>query len=231
MKDLKMIWIKLILFLFLANPMLLATQSFGLSSGQDLSKEVDFVTQAVPNKVAADTLRETGTPLKSGDTLVTGQLEYAIVHFKNESIAFIHPGSRLLISGEEGRDMEVSIRIDLLHGGLFLKLNGNNQSAFEITTSSSVIHTDYALFGVFASGFFWVDEGEIEIMALNSGQMVQLRAGMFAQTDEDGLDIITGQLTETALNQLTVNYNEVIRDHELQNWVLQFREVNGRAID
>jgi hypothetical protein len=226
-----MIQVKLILLLILANPVLLGAQSFDLSSGQGLSNEINFGTQTVSSNVAIDTLREMGSPLKSGDQLMTGQFEYAIVHFKNESIAFIRPGSRLLISGEEGRDMEVSIRIDLHQGELFLKLNGNNQSVFEITTGSSVVHTEYALFGVYASGFFWVDEGEIEIMALNSGQMVQLRAGMFAQTDEDGLDIITGQLTETALNQLTVNYNEVIREHALQNWVLQFREVNGRTID
>jgi hypothetical protein len=226
-----MIQAKLILLLFIANPIHLAAQPFDLSSGQDLSDQITFVTQTVSNELAIDTLREAGTPLKSGEPLVTGQLEYAIVHFRNESIAFIRPGSRLFISGEEGRDMEVSIRIDLHHGGLFLKLNGNNKSEFEITTSSSVIYTKNALFEVLASGFYWVDEGEIEVMALNSGQMVRLRAGMFAQTDEDGLDIITGQLTETALNQLTVDYHEVIREFALQNWVLQLREVNGRIID
>jgi hypothetical protein len=220
--------LKTILPFIFTLPLLMAVKSdlIGSDSGQSSSHGEAAIAVA-----DNDTLPDPILSLFSGDTLETDEAGYAIIYFQDESVGIVSPNSTLFISAEIDRHLHVNTRIEIKSGGLFMSVIAKDNSTFEIMTGSSIVSVDSARFGALSSGFYWVDSGEIEIMAFKSGQVAQLRTGMFAQADEQGYDIVTGQLSESAMNHLATLYKEDNREEVVKNRILYFLDATGQIID
>lgn len=216
----------MLLFLFII-PLLMTVETDRIES---VSVASSYQSEAF-SVADDDTLPDPVLPLFSGDSLITDEYEYARIHFQDESVGVVSPNSRLSISSEIDRLQLVKTQIEIKLGGLFMSVLAKENSKFEIITGSSIVSVDNARFGVLSSGFYWVDYGEIEIMALKSGQVARLRTGMFAQADEQGYDIVTGQLSESAINHLSSVYREGNHEEAVKNWILYFLDATGQIID
>jgi hypothetical protein len=198
-------------------------------------REIAIVRRYIPmvNLTGADkdTLVQTGTSLYSGDTLTTDDNGYALVLFLDQSVARVQPRSQLIISGEIDRNQTANTRIDLGRGGIFLNVNRRPNSEFEVITTTTVASVKGTRFGARSTGFYWVEDGEVEVMALQSGQLVMVRSGMFAQADETGTDIVTGQLSQAEMEQLRNEYSILDKDLIERRLILRFRDANGQIIE
>lgn len=198
-------------------------------------REIAIVRRFIPSvsliNVDKDAVVETGMSLFSGDTLVTDDSGYALVIFMDRSIAKVLPNSQLIVRGEIDRNQNANTRLDLSRGGVFLDVTPRGQNEFEVLTTTTVASVKGTRFGARSNGFYWVDEGEVEVMALQSGQLVMLRNGMFAQADESGTDLVTGQLTSDELERLNAEYDILDQDLIERRMILRFRDANGQVIE
>ncbi len=198
-------------------------------------REIAIVRKYVPkvdvNGMQRDTIIETGTSLFSGDTLSTDENGYALVLFMDQSVVTVRPLSQLIIHGEIDRNQTARTRIDLNRGGVFMNVNRRGDNEFEVTTSSTVATVKGTAFGAQSGGYYWVEQGEVEVMALQSGQAVSVLSGMFAQVDETGTDIITGQLSDNELEQLGREYKSLDEDLIQKRLILRFSDSNGQIIE
>jgi len=201
----------------------------------DPDREIAIVRRYVPQVdvtgAARDTLVETGTSLFSGDTLTTDENGYALVMFLDRSVAKVRPRSQLIIRGEIDRNQNANTRIDLSRGGVFLNVNRRGSNEFEVMTSTTVASVKGTSFGALSEGYYWVETGEVEVMALRSGQAVSVSEGMFAQADESGSDITTGQLSASELERLGREYITLDEDLIQKRLILRFRDSNGQIIE
>lgn len=225
---------------FLKNilPLLVIILGFAAAEVKQINpeREIAIVRRYIPmvslTGVEKDTIVQTGTSLFSGDTLTTDDNGYALVIFMDQSLAKVKPNSQLIVRGEIDRNKNANTRIDLGRGAMFLNINRRDEnSEFEVITTTTVASVKGTVFGAQASGFYWVEEGEIEVMALQSGQLVTIRDGMFAQIDESGTDLITGQLSANEINQLNSEYEILDQDLIERRLILRFRDANGQIIE
>jgi hypothetical protein len=209
----------------------------GLETSQitDPEREIAIVRKYIPsvglNGLSGDTIVETGTSLYSGDTLTTDEQGYALVMFLDQSVATVRPRSQLVIRGEIDRNQNANTRIDLNNGGVFLNVNRRGNNEFEVTTSNTVATVMGTEFGALSSGYYWVEQGEVEVMALRSGQTANLMPGMFAQVDETGSDVTTGQLSREEMDQLSREYRVLDENLIQKRLILRFRDANGQIIE
>ena len=209
----------------------------GYESGKIINpeREIAIVRKYLPtvdvNGTERDTIIETGTSLFSGDTLSTDENGYALVLFMDQSVVTVRPLSQLIIRGEIDRNQTARTRIDLNRGGVFMNINRRGDNEFEVTTSSTVATVKGTTFGAQSGGYYWVEEGEVEVMDLQSGQAVSVLSGMFAQVDETGTDIITGQLSDNELEQLGREYKTLDEELIQKRLILRFRDSNGQVIE
>lgn len=198
-------------------------------------REIAIVRHFVPNvdvtDSARDTIAETGRALFSGDTLKTDEKGYALITFMDQSVVKVCPLSELIIRGEMDRNQNENIRIDLKRGGVFLNVNRQVNSEFEITTASTMATVQGTSFGAISNGYYWVEQGELEVMALQSGQSILVHEGMFAQVDETGTDITTGHLSEKELGRLNSEYNALDESLIQRRLIFRFRDANGQILE
>lgn len=198
-------------------------------------REIAIVRRYIPmvslTGADKDTLIETGTSLFSGDTLTTDENGYALVLFMDQSIVKVQPNSQLVVRGEIDRNQSASTRIDLGRGGIFLNVNRRENNEFEIITTTTVASVKGTTFGAQSAGFYWVEEGEIEVTALQSGQQLSVTEGMFAQIDESGMDLVTGQLSSNEIEQLGSEFKILDKDLIEKKLILRFRDENGEIIE
>jgi len=168
--------------------------------------------------------------LFSGDTLATASDGYAAVKFMDNSTAKVKPNSMLVIMGEvaEGRK-QFSTRIDLAEGDIFLEVEPQGTSDYEVSTNNSVATVKGTKLGTRATGYYWVTEGEIDVTALNSGQTVSVGENMFAQVDPGGNEIETGQLDEDDLKELGEGFNTGNSELKKKTIILRFIDSNGQV--
>ena len=183
------------------------------------------------NRDRQDTVIESGTYLISGDTLSTDSNGYTVVQLTDQSTVTVRPLSRLIIHGEIDRNQTARIRIDLNRGGVYMNVKRNRGNEIEVTTSSTVATVKGTAFGAQSSGYYWVEEGEVEVMALQSGQAVTVVPGMFAQIDETGADMITGQLSDNELGQLSKGHKALDEEQIQKRLILRFKDTNGQIIE
>jgi hypothetical protein len=197
-------------------------------------REITLARDYVPNVDVSDstknTIAETGTVFISGDTLKTDEEGYALVMFLDQSVVKVCPLSELIIRGEMGRNQNENIRIELNRGGIFLNVNPQGSNEFEITTASTIATVKGTSFGAISNGYFWVEQGVLEVMALQSGQTISVRKGMFAQVDESGTDITTGQLSEKEISRLNSEYNALDDALIQRRLFFRFRNANGQLL-
>jgi len=193
--------------------------------------ELALVRRSVPSVFISNVQMDTakvGTSLFSGDTLQTNQDGYAMILFMDESITRVRPESQLIIRGEVRNDRSSSSIIHVETGEIFMNVNPDAGSDVEIGTHNSVAAVKGTIFGSRSTGYYWVEEGEIEVGARESGALVTITAGMYAKVDEDGNEIETGTLSSEEIAELSDDYKILDSDLIERTLKLRFRDENGQ---
>ena len=194
-------------------------------------REIALVRRQVPSVLISNVQTDTasvGTSLFSGDTLRTDQDGYAMVLFMDQSVTRVRPLSELIIRGEVNQNRSSNTRIELNRGGFFMNVNRQANSEVEVGAFGTVASVKGTRFGALAEGFYWVQDGEIEVELLETGEVVSLTAKMFARVSEDGTSLTTGTLDDEELEELGEEYNIFESDLEQRNLRLRFRDSNGQ---
>lgn len=195
-------------------------------------RELALVRRQVPSVLVSNVQTDTadvGTSLFSGDTLRTDEGGYAMVLFMDQSVTRVRPMSELIIRGQVNRDRSVNTRIDLNRGGFFMNVNRQANSEVEIGTFGTVASVKGTSFGALADGFFWVQDGEVEVQLLETGEVLSLSQNMFARVSEDGSEISSGELSDEELSELGDDYEILDSDLEQKQLRLRFRDENGQV--
>jgi hypothetical protein len=194
-------------------------------------REIALVRRQVPSVLVSNVQTDTasvGTSLFSGDTLRTDQQGYAMVLFMDQSVTRVRPLSELIIRGEVNQDQSSNTRIELNRGGFFMNVNRQANSEVEVGAFGTVASVKGTRFGALAEGFFWVQDGEVEVLLLETGEVVSLTANMFARVSEDGSSLTTGTLDDEELAELGEEYSIFESDLEQKKLRLRFRDSNGQ---
>ena len=77
-------------------------------------------------------------------------------------------------------------------------------------------------------GYVWVEEGQVDVTATNSGETVSLFQQMYAEVDETGNSIESGTLTEDEIEVLQEGYDTLDEDLIEKPIKLRFRDANGQ---
>ncbi len=170
-----------------------------------------------------------GEKLFTGDSLFTDEEGFALVLFMDRSVAKVKPNSILIINGEVGvTNKQSNTRIDLEQGEIFLNVEPQGVNDFEVATSRSLASVKGTDFGSKSDGYVWVENGQVDVTALNSGQTISLFEKMFAQVDAEGNNIDSGTLSDEELNELNTGYDEMDNDLIRKEVVLKFIDQNGQ---
>jgi hypothetical protein len=182
------------------------------------------------NKLIELDLRENkGERLFDGDSLETNEEGFALVVFMDASVAKVKPSSMLILNGSVATASKaMKTRINLKNGEIFLNVEPQGGNDFEVATSRSLASVQGTDFGSRFDGFVWVEEGQVDVMALNSGQTVSLFDQMYAQVDEQGNNVESGTLTSEELNNLGEGYDEMENELVQKEIILRFRDENGQ---
>lgn len=187
---------------------------------QNMSADKSFLLDLKENK---------GEKLYSGDSLLTLEDGFALVIFMDASVAKVKPNTLLIINGEVGTaSKEMSTRINLSKGELFLNVEPQGNNDFEVATSHSLASVKGTDFGSRSDGYVWVEEGQVDVTALNSGQTVSLFEKMFAQVDTGGNNVDSGMLSDSELGALSEGYDQIESDFVEKQIILKFRDQNGQ---
>lgn len=179
--------------------------------------------------VTLELSKDRARKLYNGDTLETGDKGYAQVVFMDKSTAKVRPNSQLIVRGEAGTDRKIfSSRIDLNKGELELNVKPQGANDFEVSTEKSLASVKGTILGSKSDGYHYVREGEIQVTALNSGFQVTLLENQYAQVDTQGDSIQVGQLTQSQVNALTSQYDNLDVEFEEKQIILRFRDANGQ---
>ncbi len=171
-----------------------------------------------------------GERLFSGDTLSTDQEGYALVIFMDNSIAKVKPESQLIVRGnEQPNSRNTTRRIDLDDGEIFLEVEPQGSGSFEVSTSRSLASVKGTRFGSTSLGYVWVEEGQVDVTATNSGETVSLFQQMYAEVDETGNSIDSGTLTEDEIEDLQEGYETLDEDLIEKPVIIRFRDANGQV--
>lgn len=205
----------LISYLIIIPFVCLSASASGSGRYINLKAENKFFSET---EVWQDSIRQVQVPLYSGDTLTTGGSLYAEVMFLNQSRIKVAPYTQLVLTTEKNRGKKVRIQIEIKKGSLYLELNKQENIPVELITATTVATVENGKTGAASTGFYWVEDGSLEIVAIESGQDIQIHEGMFAQISEEGNDILTGQLVHRQINQL---HNQV-ELASAENGILRF---------
>lgn len=191
-----------------------------------------LITRLIPNLAIKNVERnkraDKGSELFSGDTLRTDENGYALVVFMDKSTAKVRPQSQLIVRGEIDRNQNSRSRISLNSGEIFLEVEKRPNNELEVITSTTVASVKGTRFGATHTGYFWVEEGEVEITLIESGESVTITDGMFSRIDDDETALVTGELSDGEIAELAEDYR--ILDSELieKRLLLRFRDANGQ---
>lgn len=191
-----------------------------------------LVTRLIPNLAIRNVDRnmpaDKGSELFSGDTLRTDENGYALVVFMDKSTAKVRPQSQMIVRGEIDRNQNSRSRISLNNGEIFLDVEKRPNNELEVITSTTVASVKGTRFGATHTGYFWVEEGEVEVTLIESGETVTITDGMFSRIDDDETTLVTGELSDGEIAELAEDYR--ILDSELteKRLLLRFRDANGQ---
>lgn len=176
-----------------------------------------------------DLTQNLGERLFNGDTLSTDKEGYALVVFMDNTIAKVKPESMLIVQGESLASSKISTRrISLETGEVFMEVEPLGAGTFEVATSRSLASVKGTRFGTKAFGYVWVQEGQVDVTATNSGQTVSLFEKMFASVDNTGSTIQSGTLTNEELSNLDEGFDELDEELIERTIILRFRDANGQ---
>ncbi|WP_428235417.1 FecR domain-containing protein [Gracilimonas sp.] len=191
--------------------------------------EVLLRNMDVEKELYLDLQENKGERLFDGDSLTTNEEGFALVVFMDASVAKVKPSSLLILNGSVATASKaMNTRINLKNGEIFLNVEPQGGNDFEVATSRSLASVQGTDFGSRFDGFVWVEEGQVDVTALNSGQTVSLFEQMYAQVDEQGNSVESGTLTPEELNDLGEGYDEMENDLVQKEIILRFRDQNGQ---
>lgn len=151
-------------------------------------------------------------PLFDKDTLRTGPDGYALIQFMDNSLARVRPNSLLVIRGETRDRGSTFSRITLEAGELLLNVNGR-QSNYEVQTRTAVASVKGTSFNTKIeddlSTVFTGFSGVVEIMALNSGQTVNLTRRNRVRVDQRGETVTLETISSSELQDLQQQYDDL----------------------
>lgn len=194
-------------------------------------REIALVRRQVPSVLISNMQTDTaavGTSLYSGDTLRTDEQGYAMVLFMDQSVTRVRPMSELIITGEVNRDRSSNTRIELNQGGFFMNVNPEANSEVEVGAFGTVASVKGTRFGALADGFFWVQEGEIEVLLIETGEIISLTQNMYARVSDDGSSLQSGELNNEEIEELGEEFDILDTDLEQKQLRLRFRDANGQ---
>ncbi len=236
MKKITSIAISLILVLIVGS--MLASDFYVPEPVDEQERPLAIVRRFKPNVELASLDKETillsleeniGEQLFHGDTLQTDSEGYALVVFMDNSIAKVKPTSQLIVRGQEQPNSKnTTRRIDLDNGEIFLEVEPQGSGTFEVSTSRSLASVKGTRFGSTAQGYVWVEEGQVDVTATNSGETVSLFQQMYASVDETGNSIDSGTLTTDEVEELQEGYETLDEDLIEKTIIIRFRDVNGQ---
>lgn len=167
--------------------------------------------------------------LFDGDTLETKKDGFALVSFMDKSRAKVKPNSLLIVRGDRQLTRKVfTSRIDLTKGELFLNVAPQGALNFEVATDKSVASVKGTAFGTRSDGYYWVEEGEVEVTALNSGQIETVLAREYVKVDADGNVIEKGTLTQQQVDDLSGQFKVIDAEFTEKEMTFTFRDANGQ---
>ncbi len=170
-----------------------------------------------------------GEKLYSGDTLYTDSEGYALVVFMDNSIAKVKPNSMLVVRGDTDKAIKKgNTRIDLGLGEIFLEVQPQGGNDFEVNTSRSLASVKGTKFGNTNDGYVWVKEGQVDVVALVSGETVSLFEKMYAQVNEEGNEIESGTLSDNEVESLEGGYENLDENLIKKQMKVRFRDANGQ---
>ncbi|MTI88613.1 MAG: FecR domain-containing protein [Balneolaceae bacterium] len=228
----KILCLGLVCFSFLGLELkdVLITEERPLAIVRRFKPTVAVQNQAVDKDLILSLEENLGEKLFDGDTLMTDDKGYALVVFMDESVAKVKPNSMLIVRGDVSNDVKsMNTRINLENGEIFLNVQPQGSNDFEVATSRSLASVKGTNFGNTAGGYVWVEEGQVDLTALNSGQTVSLYDKMFGQVDQQGNNVDTGELTDRELQDLNEGYSDLDNDLERKTIKLRFRDENGQV--
>lgn len=155
---------------------------------------------------------------------------HTALKLSENSNLFLKPGSDSEISSNKAFGELISLRINMLGGSLFLSIEDDEISSVEVITPNAFASFSGETAGFTSDGFYWVEQGSLEIMAMRSGQSISIRNGMFAQIDPDGNDVVTGQLSRDEIRQLRNEHTQPAENIPLERFTLEFDSDGNEVI-
>jgi hypothetical protein len=215
---------------FVSSSVINSTSDRPIAIVKHFKPDVNLRNLEVDKDLMLDPQENMGEQLFSGDSLITREEGFALVVFMDRSVAKVKPSSMLILKGEVGTaSKEMSTRIDLEEGEVFLEVQPQGGNDFEVATNRSLASVKGTNFGNRSDGYIWVQEGQVDVTALNSGQTVSLFEKMYAQVDDQGNDIQSGTLSDEEIEELDEGFDEVEdNDLEQKEIILKFRDQNGQ---
>lgn len=172
-------------------------------------------------------IQDRGDPLYNGDTLRTNSTGMALVQFMDKSFATVKQESQLIVRGEVESKQNTTTRIGLEVGEIFLNVSDQGTDNFEVATPTAVASVKGTQFGATSENYFWVDEGEVEVLASRTGQTVTLTDNRYGRVREDG-SVETGEISDEEIEQRKEEYADMSQQPDPEIIRLRFVDSNGQ---
>ncbi len=154
---------------------------------------------------------------------------HTVLKLNENSNLYMKEGSESEITGSKSFNDLISLRINMLGGSLYFAVENDMMNNIEVITPIALASFNSGSAGFTSDGFYWVEKGDLDIMAMRSGQSISIRSGMFAQIDADGNDVVTGQLSADEVNQLRNEHSYPAGNTLIERFVLSF-DADGKNV-
>lgn len=172
-------------------------------------------------------VKKRGRPLYNNDTLRTNEHGFALVQFMDKSLVKVKPESQLIVQGEIEGKQNTNTRIGIETGEIFLNVASQSSENFEVATSTTVASVKGTQFGASSDNYFWVQEGEVQLLADGSGETTTLTDQTYGQVQQDG-SIETGELSEEEVETKRKDFDEMDEDLTPVIYELRFIDNDGQ---
>lgn len=202
-------------------------------SRDEIAHIIRFIPDVTVFNTEIDSIVEANQPVFSRDTLFTNTNGYAMLLFIDESIAKITPNSQMVISGELNGDKTYNrnTNIQLSAGSLFFDIQPQQQdSRFTVTTTRTVASVKGTRFGINSEGKIWMEEGEVEAVVRQTGEIITLQQSMYLEVAEDG-EFESGVISDGELTELNESFSILDHDFIEKEIKLRFRDREGNTYE
>lgn len=172
-------------------------------------------------------VKKRGRPLYNNDTLRTNENGFALVQFMDKSLVKVKPESQLVVQGEIEGKRNTNTRIGLETGEIFLNVASQSSENFEVATSTTVASVKGTQFGVSSNNYFWVQEGQLQLLVDGSGETATLTDQRYGHVQQDG-SIETGELSKEEIETKRKDFDKMDEDLTPVIYELRFIDNNGQ---